>query len=402
MSRLLAAVMRYYEESKIALTNLFIPPYVASVCCHMTNLENQKRNFYLEHGRVANLRMHMFFCSPPGFMKSLILQRFLEGPNAALGKGDEKSPISHDFEGSMTEAGWTGTVRSIGDEVVEILGAAHEHRASIMGIEEFAALTNAIKMQHSINLDNAMLTSLDSGLLIKRLAMGRIKYITQVTLWTGSQPARYDLTSGLGRRLFFIYFMPNRDQEQKIRMARRAAKNAHPSTKTLKWLELELHDTKAEIEGIKKIEFSDNIFKEFDKLHLPHFEESLYERLALGYCIAVGQADKTVYVDMIDQKLKDLFTAEKRWRDQIKRGAELTQVLKVIQEMGYGPVEDVKWRLADLGVDFGVSGKIMGILEHQNAIRIVQITEKDKKGRNKAYVFALEKGVRGKKYKRDT
>lgn len=390
MTNLLPSVLKYFRESKIAHTERFIPPYVASACCHLVNLENQKREFYLEHGRVANLRMHMFFCSPPGFMKSLLLQRFLDGSNSVMGLEGQKAIIPHAFEGSMTEAGWTGTVRMMNDEVVTIFGAAHEHRDSIVGIEEFAALTNVLKMQHSMNLDNAMLTSLDSGLLIKRLAMGKIQYLTQITLWTGSQPARYDLTSGLGRRLFFVYFMPSKEQEDKIRLARREAKNAFPTTKTFRWVQHELEDTKKAIKGIKRIEFSDDIYKELDRIRVPHFEESLYERLALGYCIATGEIDSTVHVSMVDNRLRGLFISEKMWRDQIKRGAELTQVLEVIREMDYASVNDVKWRLTDYGIEWGTASKVIGILEKQGAIQLVQTVEKDKKGRKKTYVIALE------------
>ncbi len=390
MSRLLEATLRYMDESKIALAKRFIPPYVASACDHMINLENQKREFYLEHGRVANLRMHMFFCSPPGFMKSLILQKFLEGRNSVLGDGID-TPITHAFEGSMTEAGWTGTVRMMNDEKVEILGAAYEHRESIVGIEEFAALTNTLKMQHSMNLDNSMLTALDSGLLIKRLAMGKIQYITQITLWSGSQPARYDLTSGLGRRLFFIYFMPNKSQEDEIRAARRAAKNAFPQAKTLKWLQHEIHETKNAIKGIKHIEFNDDIYRQLDKFHVPHFEETLYERLAIGYCIAVGQADTTLNVSIIDSTLRQLFMNEKMWRDQVKRGAQLTQVLRVCQEMGYAKAEDIKWKMADFGMEWTTTTNILGVLEKQGAIRLVQSEEKNKKGQKTLYVIAVEK-----------
>ncbi|GAH74472.1 unnamed protein product, partial [marine sediment metagenome] len=129
-------------------------------------------------------------------------------------RGDQaillNSGIDNTMENMMTGAGFVGTTKFKDGEKVKELGLAEERPAAIIGIEEFSAVTNMFKATHSGELDTALLGALDSGYCYKRLASGPIKYQTFVTLQTGVQPARFNLSSGLGRRLLFIEFIPTR------------------------------------------------------------------------------------------------------------------------------------------------------------------------------------------------
>ena len=108
-------VLKYLKECKVALADMFAPYFTIGVCNHIVNLENQKREFYLEHGRVANLRTHVFMCAPPGFTKTLYLEKFLKGKTSIVGGS---AFVNCGFEGSMTEAGFTGTVKVVNGEPV--------------------------------------------------------------------------------------------------------------------------------------------------------------------------------------------------------------------------------------------------------------------------------------------
>jgi hypothetical protein len=337
----------------------------------MINLENQKREFALDGGRVANFRMHVFFVAPPGFMKTLVLMKMLDGPYSVFGTTDVKTG----FEGAMTEAGYVGTIKGVEGEPVVIYGAAYEHQESILGIDEFAQLTNSMKMEHSINLDTAMLTSLDTGYLNKRLAMGKIRYVTQLTLWTGSQPSRFDLSSGLGRRLMFLFFIPTTEEEAKIRAARRAGKNVRAPADLLNNIRHDVTDIMTKLKHVTKIKYSREFYMVLDKLGIPHYEEDLYERLALGYTIATHNFGTEIEVKM-DERLKFLINTSNEWRNEIKRGSEFSQAVSVIKEMTNCPLSDVKKRLSNMGWTWQKSTDIINIMARQGIVSIV----KDKSG----------------------
>jgi len=386
MTNFYDACLNYLKASKIALYERFAPYYIASTCCHIVNLENQKREFFLENVRVANTRMHVFMVAPPGFCKTLFLQKFLMGHTSVLGN----TTIDVGFEGSMTEAGFTGTVRISDGEPVIVKGAAFDHREAILGIDEFSALANAMKMEHSINLDSAMLTALDSGYLIKRLALGKIQYITSLTLWSGSQPARFDLTSGLGRRFLFIYFIPTQAEADDIKQARREGKNILPDLGMLHTIKKSVKQIQEDVQELQKIKFDNSIYKTLDRLKIPHFEEALYERLALGYTVAVQNGcDKTLEVTMTPQ-LQLLFKQAHDWRLEIKKGAETGQVMQVLKEMNMCLLSDVKRRLTDFGLEYGKSGMLIDLLRKQGRIAIVTDEKKGKRGRPRRIVMVLE------------
>jgi len=380
-----SSALQYLKECKIALAERFAPFLIASTGCHILNLENQKREFYFERGRVANLRLHVFFCAPPGWTKTTMLQSFLDGPYSILGGCPQ---IETGLEGSMTEAGFVGTIKVVNGEPVEQYGAAYEHRDAIVGIDEFAALTNAMKMEHSVNLDNAMCTGLDSGFMIKRLALGKLQYLTNLTLWTGSQPARFDLTSGLGRRFIFIWFIPTPEEAKMVKETRRKGRNVLPLVTTVHKIRNDVIRMTEDAKMVKRIEFDSSIYRTLDRLNVPHFEEQLYERLALGYTLASGISDKTLTVQM-DTKLEKLFKLSSQWRLEIKKGAEVSQVFEIVKQMDMCSLTDVKNRLTDFGLTYSKSSTLLDVLRRQGRIEFVQETKKRGKGRPTTVVMVL-------------
>jgi len=378
------STLDYFNACNIALSERFVPYFTISTCCHLINLENQKREFALDGGRVANFRMHVFFVAPPGFMKSLMLMKFLDGPYSVLGGTD----VGTGFEGAMTEAGYVGTIKAVDGEAAVVYGAAYDHQENILGIDEFAQLTNSMKMEHSINLDTAMLTSLDSGYLNKRLAMGKIRYVTQLTLWSGSQPSRFDLSSGLGRRLMFLFFIPTREEEALIRSARRAGKNKRQPVEKLEVIRKDVAEIMIKLKSVTKIVYDKSLYDCLDEMGIPHYEEELYERMALGYTIATGNFTDVVNIT-VDPRLKALITRCNGWRNEIKRGSEYSQIISVIKEMHNMTMTEVKKRLANMGWTWVKSSEIMNALQRQGIITVM----KDKsqgKGRPKEIIIVNE------------
>ena len=378
-------VLEYFKECKIAFADRFVPYYTISACNHLMNLENQKREFALDGGRVINLRLHVFFVAPPGFMKTLLLSKLLDGPFSVFGS----SGIGTGFEGAMTEAGYVGTIKAVDGQPIPVYGAAHEHQENILGIDEFSSLTNSMRMEHSVNLDTAMLTSLDSGYLIKRLAMGKLRYVTQLTLWTGSQPSRFDLSSGLGRRLIFLYFIPSREEEDTIRLARRSGKNVNAPMERLTMIRKDVEDVKTKIRGVKKIIYDRSIYEMIDKLRIPHYEEELFERMALGYTVANKDFGETIVVS-VDNELIKIVNQAHMWRNEIKRGSEYSQAMTVLREMTNCPLTEVKQRLTNLGWTWDKSTEVINNLQRQKLIEIITEKASERGGRPKQIVIVNE------------
>lgn len=363
---LLQNVIDYLNSRKICFVEKFFPFYVCAACCHLVNIENKKNQFYVESGALPDLRMQMFFVSPAGFSKSFVLKALLAGPTSVFGG----SLIPSAFSGSMTEAAFTGTVRfaSTDDEPVVCYGAAHEYSEHLVGIEEFSALTVAMKQEHSSNLDNALLTALDSGRMIKRLAAGEISYETHITLFSGSQPTRFDLASGLGRRFVFIYFIPTAQEQQKLKICRRVGKGVRGNIGLLKKITNDIIDVGTAIKQVKGIEFSRRFDDAINDLSVPHYIEPLFERIGIGYNIATGNIKDVIEVEYTAE-LGQMMEQAKQWRLEIAMGAEEGQAIRILQDLSPMDEHELKTHLLDFGLSYGRAEEIIKSLIHQRRVK---------------------------------
>ena len=270
----------------------------------------------------------------------------------------------------MSEAGFTGTIRATDNEGDPIItyGAAHDYANHIVGIEEFSALTTAMKQEHSSNLDNALLTALDSGHLVKRLAAGEIKYETNITLMVGSQPSRFDLASGLGRRFFFIYFVPSAAERRELKLCRRRSKGVQGNMSLLKKISDDVDDVKKRIYGLKSIRFSSGFMEAIDKLNVSHYIEPLYEKLGIGYTAATTSFGSELEVKMTPE-LMELLKSANRWRMEVARGAEERQVVRVLEDKGLVEELKLKDELLEFGLTYMKSEELIGRLARQKIVK---------------------------------
>ena len=353
--------MQALHNRKLAFVDKFFPTYLCSIGTHLINVENKSRFIYFEHKIPADLRVHMFMVAPPGFMKSYILFQMLD-PNFGIladcqeqgfGTEPDKCGVGIGFEGAMTEAAWTGTITASSEGTAETTyGAAYEHRNNIVGIEEFSVIADTLKQAHSSTLGNQLLTSLDKGFLKKRLGRGKVFYQTQVTLWTGSQPARFDLSAGLPRRFYFIEFIPTKEEKNIIRNMRRVGQNVMPDTHEKMAIRDSFIDICKKVKKIKHISFDQSIHTFFDEFKMLHFEEPLYERIALGYTIMKDNFNENVLVALTPE-LKSLILQGMQWRRSIKLDSEINQVITLLKdEGGKMTTSDCLLALADFGVDY--------------------------------------------------
>lgn len=343
-------ILEAFEDRKLALIDRFVPPYASSIGCHIINQHNKKNKVYLPFGRVADLRQHNFFIAPSGFMKTEMLVQF----------GDEETGliagtrVGVAFEGSMTAAAFTGSVKTGPDGEAEIVyGAAKINERKIMMLEEFADLTNAMKIGYNAGLLDAMLIALDRGWVRKRLAKSGeegIKYPTWLTMWTGSQPVRLDMGSGFLRRIVPIEWMPTLEEMELIEKQRLQARYVHVSaSKTMK-MKNAMEGIIDGVKQIKKITFSEDFDAMIKYYKMMHFENEQFERIGIGYTVMKGQFDEHLYVE-VDEPLKELLRNVIKWRNSVKMDPEINQVVYAIKDQGPMTKQQMLYFLGRYSVD---------------------------------------------------
>lgn len=342
----------------------FPPFYNCSIGAHLLNLHNQTSHVYFEARRIPNLRCHIMFVAPPGGEKTFWQDQYLRGEQAIL----TDSGIGAAMAGMMTEAGFVGTIRMDAGTKIEVPGLCKTNINDIVGIEEFSAVNEALKAEHSKVLDPAMLGALDSGWVYKNLAAGSLSYQTNLTLWAGTQPARFDLRAGMARRFLFIYFIPTPADLLELKRARRNSKNKRFNPIYTDRIRKELQALRQKIREIQKVSWDDEVYKLYDEQRLLHWEEQLYDHLLMGYMVMRGKFDSELHVTLDDESRK-LIQKEAYYRDTIRRGSEFAEVLLIMREHdGEMGLFELKDELLSFGKDWRQSRDLIDELVRMRAL----------------------------------
>lgn len=254
-------------------------------------LRHNNMPFYTPMSQLPDTRIHLMLRGPKGSGKSVLIMMFLaEGTgllhsqNADLGQG-MRSMLGPN---SVTEAGMFGSV----DEEGTIMGRplARELCGGFLGFEEFSSMSDASKKEHSMDMKNQLLTSLDNGRVQKALRAGWVSYTTRYTVWAGTQPARFELDSGLDRRFFIIDIEMSPEKELLYKKAQHKQSNMTVEERTsLATLSIEIKQWIRErmmlavSEPPTGIIFADDIGDWINRPDIRSFEADLFRRLAIGY-----------------------------------------------------------------------------------------------------------------------
>lgn len=249
--------------------------------------------FYTPMSQLPDTRIHILMRGAKGSGKSVLILMFLaEGtglvhsPTADLGQGFRTMMGAN----SITEAGMFGSV----DEEGEITGRpiAREMCGGILGFEEFSSMSDASKKEHSLDMKNQLLTSLDNGRVQKALRAGWVNYTTRYTVWAGTQPARFELDSGLDRRFFIIDIEMTPEKERQYKLAQHAQANmptdervalANLNIQIKEWIRMRMHTAVAN--PPTGIMFDDDIMEWIDRPDVRSFEADLFRRMCIGYAM---------------------------------------------------------------------------------------------------------------------
>lgn len=176
---------------------------------------------------------------------------------------------------------------------------------------------------------------------------------------TGVQPARFDLSSGLGRRFFFLNFIPTRADFEMLKYARRKARGLRYNPLRTDQIRNAFRDLKRSLGGLQEIYIADEVYRLFDELGFIHYEEPLFEKLLLGYHIMRGRFDREMHVKL-DPVNVELIRQGVNFRKEVRRGAEYSEVIIVVREFGGKITEgDLKERLLLYGMDWSQSSTLI-------------------------------------------
>jgi hypothetical protein len=209
----------------------------------------------------------------------------------------------------------------------------------------------------------------NSGWVYKDLAAGSIDYQTHLTLWTATQPARFDLRGGMGRRFIFIYFIPSTRDWREITEAMRRSKNVRYDPIQTDRIRAEIKHLKEQLGTLERVEWDPDVYKFYDEMKFKPYEEQLYDRMLIGYMIMCGKFDHQLYLTL-DPLILQLMRKEAYYRDTVNRGSEFAEVLLILREHnGKMPLFELKDELLAFGKDWVQSAKLLDDLARIKAIR---------------------------------
>jgi len=364
---LLESVIEEFQRRQILFAGYLCPFFLSSFACHAFNILNAQEGILWQAGAKANTRLHLLMIAPTGAGKNLYLDHFLSKDYGILG-----GIVPSTFELSMTEAGFTGTIRKNKGGWETKYGMAWEYRRGIIGVEEFSAITRSLMAKPNsapISLDAVLLSALDSGRVIKRLAGGKIEYKTDVTLWVGTQPARYEMSSGLGRRFCFIAVLPNARELFEIKMKRRAQMGVKLDLDSLQSIRSATVSFLDSLRNCESISFDESVYDMFDRLKIPHWDEILMERLLLGLHLVRRtklKSSESVVADSLGEELVQKAIKFRRWASF---GAERVLFLRVLKSLEPLYRKEFLIQMTHYGYDFAESQRILSYLIQRGFVK---------------------------------
>tara|TARA_Y100001937_G_scaffold126397_1_gene195575 strand:- start:397 stop:1695 length:1299 start_codon:yes stop_codon:yes gene_type:complete len=276
-------------------------------------LRHSNYPIYTPSSRIADTRIHILMRGAKGSGKNVLLDLFCAEHTGFLWNPDGFNGVGFrtmSGPNSITEAGMFGSVNDEGRIVGRPL--ARDLCGGFLTFEEFSSVSDANRKDHSIDMKNQMLTSLDSGRVAKGMRDGWVRYNTRYTVWGGTQHGRMDLESGLDRRFFIIDILMDAEKEAAYKAAQN--KQASMSKEERAFLAGEIMDLRqwfidrqmdVMLNPPEGVMFDEAFEKWVMQESVRSFESDLFRRLAIGYNMMVGDwKGGTLQISMDDALLR--------------------------------------------------------------------------------------------------
>lgn len=313
-------IMAEYERLGLVKVPYALERLNASIGCHIFNMSNITNKRFYFGGGLENFRMCTVFMAPSGYSKSQHFSFFLNSRSGILAK----SGLQISVRGTFSPESWMGTISN----GTASKGLFSTYKQGIVGADEFMRLGHMMNDMGSSNDEVYLMKALDSDSVTKDLAYGQIEEADiGTTLWAGMRPTLLGLKSGLARRFSFQIFLPTIDDSVAFR---KAARGNHMGVKVSEEAQLKVKEDMVniltDVEKINQIDYSEVEDWIDKKGFIPHFEEVIFKRLALGLSIANGVYPKVKMTPQTERLLEDEINA----RDIIRSNPEYEAVRRII------------------------------------------------------------------------
>lgn len=280
----------------------------SSLGCHIINLVNLREKRVFQGISPANYRQHLVIVAPSGYGKSAFLNIFLHPKYGLL----KRSNIHTDVVSTFSQESWAGTITKTDDKRVVVDGVFADNKQGILGADDYMKLKllmDGTGMEHD---EVYLMTALESEYMNKRLSTGKIEVNDiGMTFWAGIRPTALSMQSGLARRFMYQIFYPSqKDAEQyKIKSRMMVKQLKEESRVNIANKIQEIYDA--------NLQFTAPDFTNIDawvdsKMRVPHFEDKIYRRIALGYSIVNGTFPEIKVDDRLASMLQDEYKNRKR------------------------------------------------------------------------------------------
>jgi len=301
--------------------------------CARVGLETQSAGFLQQFGQTPDLRVHTAYIAPPGFSKNFFMDFFLNNDSGFLRFGIQGIPATKIT--TMTEANYIGSKDAKGRVMY---GNAKLYCAGIIAMPEFYSVTLEGQMQHSLQMETMLLEALEHGEIFKGLAGQNIRYYTHHTLWAATQPGkRFDISSGMGRRLNFLQYMPTEKEQEEYKEAQEAGYGRKVDFGVVRNVRAYMYKVWNQ-RKIDRYVFTDKYLEErqkWMKLIIRHTDLRLFDNVAMGYNFITNfeESSGTLTVDL-DDRLHKLIKRLLRDRKTVSSEG------KTEMELMLGDIED--------------------------------------------------------------
>lgn len=289
-------------------------------------LRHDARPLYTPASRLADTRINILMRGAKGSGKNVLLDLFCAENTGILWNRDAWDGVGFRTmfgANSITEAGMFGSVNEDGQVMGRPL--ARDLCGGFLCFEEFSAMSDAGRKDHSIDMKNQMLTSLDSGLVNKAMRSGWVRYKTRMTMWAGTQPARFELESGLDRRFFIIDIEMSPEKELLYKQAQNAQASLSPEQRVElaeEAISLRHWFIERQQKVMRKRPVGVVFGEDFEQWTLQEsvrsFESDLFRRLAIGYAMMKGEwEDKELLIVDLDDRLRNILESSLKMRRNV-------------------------------------------------------------------------------------
>lgn len=364
----------YLQKCGLAYVERFAPYCLMSVGAHLAQLantytwEHDKHFLFSARGSPRNVRVHIHFAAPQGFLKSSLWSVFLN-PNTGL----LATVIPSVIETSTTEAGWVGSYVSDDPTDEANYGMAWYMRYGIVGFDEFSAVMMNMQQEHSSTLEVQLLKTLDSGDIAKKLARIWIHYHSDISVWAATQPARWDLRAGFARRFIFMNWSPSEKEVKTVYEKYLESNDKTINYNSISQFRESTRDIKEKLRNLKSISFDFDLRKHIPEVKF-HWMQELAERMLIGYKVINGDFDSQLVVNC-DNEAEGLLNQAWQWRKAVVHSAEGSQLVSFLDKPQ--AKYDIYVFMWGLGYTSDKVDKLLSELIGKHMIKRVFINEKE-------------------------